>query len=143
MLSQFSYPIICSEKCTKTVNFYEDYFDFTPEYETDDFIVLKRRNYTDSYLAVISINHESLPKGYRSTASGIILNYPVENVDAFYQQAYWEGLDIVNDPEIAACNRKHFFIKDPNEILIDVTQDVKKPKNKEVQKLKQLCTQSA
>ena len=124
MLSQFSYPIICSEKYIKTVNFYEDHFEFVPEFEEANFVILKRKDRDDIYLAIIDTNHKGIPDRYRKSVSGMILNYPVKDTRAAYQQYYWEGLNIVSEPEVSSCARKHFFVEDPNGILIDIAEDV-------------------
>lgn len=142
MLSQFSYPIICTDKYVQTVNFYEDYFDFSPEFEMKDFVILKRNDYEDSYIAIISSDNETLPKKYRKTVTGMILNYPVKDVRASYQQMYWEGLNIVSEPSEAPCLRKHYFVEDPNGILIDIAMDVKTKKFAAVDSINELCTEN-
>lgn len=43
---------------------------------------------------------------------------------ASHQEAYWEGLEVVCEPRDALCGRKHFFIEDPNGILVDVAENV-------------------
>lgn len=124
MLSEFSYPIICSQKFEKTVAFYEDYFDFTPEFEMHGFVILKRQNWNNMYLAIIDSKHSALPDAYKKPAQGIILNYPVKNADDFHNYAYHEGLSLMSEPKDALCGRKHFYIEDPNNILIDVAENI-------------------
>lgn len=143
MLSQFSYPIICTDKYVQTVNFYEDHFDFAPEFELKDFVILKRKDYDDCYIAIISSDNETIPKQYRKAVSGMILNYPVRDVRASYQQLYWEGLNIVSEPADAPCLRKHFFVEDPNGILIDIAEDIKSTNLGIIDEIKELCSESA
>lgn len=122
MLAQFYYPIICTDHYVKTVNFYEDHFDFAPDFELSGFIIMKHRTEEHMYLAIIDKNHNAIPKQYKKPVSGMILNYPVKDVRAAYQQYYWEGLNIISEPESASCARRHFFIEDPNGILIDIAE---------------------
>ena len=124
MLSQFSYPIIYTDAFKKSVAFYEDYFEFTPELELNGFVILKRADRDEVYLGLIDVRHEALPACYRQPVQGLMLNYPVENVLKFYDYAYHEGLNLVSDPEDAPCGRKHFFIADPNGVLIDVAENI-------------------
>jgi len=124
MLSQFSYPIVCSDSFEKTVAFYEDHFDFIPEFEVAGFVILKRQDWENSYLAVIDSQHDALPDVYKRPAQGVLLNYPVKNVLKFYDYAYHEGLSLVSEPKDVLCGRKHFFIEDPNGILIDVSEPI-------------------
>jgi len=142
MLSQFSYPIICTDKYVQTVNFYEDHFDFAPEFELKDFVILRRKDYEECYIAIISSDNQILPKKYRKPVSGMILNYPTKDVRATYQQMYWEGLNIVSEPAEAPCLRKHFFVEDPNGILIDVATDIKAPPNGIIDEIRELCSES-
>lgn len=124
MFSEFSYPIICTKKFVKTVNFYEDYLDFELAFEMEGFSVLKRKDWDDVYLAVIDVEHEAIPDSYRKETQGVILNFPVFDVDMAYDTVYHDGLDIVSQPDNSLCGRKHFFIQDPNGILIDIAQNV-------------------
>lgn len=142
MLSQFSYPIICTDKYVQTVNFYEDHFDFAPEFELKDFVILKRKDYEDCYIAIISSDNQILPEKYMKTVSGMILNYPTKDVRATYQQMYWEGLNIISEPVETPCLRKHFFVEDPNGILIDVATDIKTNANGIIDEIRELCSES-
>lgn len=124
MLSQYSYPIICSENFEKTVAFYEDHFDFVPKLEMKGFAILKRENWDNIYLSVIDSNHAAIPEEHKRPVQGLLLNYPVENVVKFYDYAYHEGLTLLSEPKDAACGRKHFYIEDPNGVLIDIAQNI-------------------
>jgi catechol 2,3-dioxygenase-like lactoylglutathione lyase family enzyme len=125
MLSEFSYPIICTKKFKQTVNFYEDYFNYAPELEMPCFVVLKRQDWDNCYLAVIDANHHAIPEPYRRPVSGMLLNYPVKDVEKAYDRFYLEGLNVVSEPITSLCSKKHFFIEDPNGILIDIGENVK------------------
>lgn len=124
MFSQFYYPIICAKNYAKTVNFYEDHFDFRPEFEKPGFTVMRHIENETMFLAIIDTQHEAIPDQYKKPISGMILNYPVKDIRASYQQYYWEGLNIVTEPELASCEKEHFFVEDPNGILIDVCEPV-------------------
>jgi len=124
MLSQYSYPIICSDNFAQTIAFYEDHLDFIPEVEMKGFAILKRDNYDATYISIIDAKHDVLPKEYKRPVQGMILNYPVDNVIEFYDHAYHEGLKLLSEPKDASCGRKHFYIEDPNGILIDVAQNI-------------------
>jgi len=124
MLSQFSYPIVCSDCFKKSVAFYEDHFDFVSAFEMDGFVILKREGWENVYLAIIDSEHDALPEHYKRPTQGLILNYPVENVIAFYDDAYHEGLNLISEPKDTLCGRKHFFIEDPSGLLIDVAENI-------------------
>lgn len=125
MLTQFSYPIICTDKFRDTVNYYEDYLGFSVQFEiVQNFVILKRDSYKDVYVAILDINNHEIPEEYRRSSSGVILNFPVEDVEKAYDELYIEGLEILDKPKISICGRKHFFVVDPNGILINVAENV-------------------
>jgi catechol 2,3-dioxygenase-like lactoylglutathione lyase family enzyme len=124
MFSEYSYPIICTDKFARTVNFYEDHFGFVAVYELEGFAILKRRDWPGMHVAVMSSSHNAIPEAYRKNISGMILNMPVRDVDAAYDELYWEGVSLVSEPSDAACGRRHFFVEGPNGILIDVTENI-------------------
>ncbi|MCB1531941.1 MAG: glyoxalase [Alphaproteobacteria bacterium] len=125
MLTQFSYPIICTEKFKDTVNYYEDHLGFVPQFEIfQNFVILKRDTYADVFIAIVDAHSQEIPQEYRRKSSGIILNFPVEDVQKTYDEFYIEGLEVLNEPKVSICGRKHFFVVDPNGILIDVAENV-------------------
>ena len=124
MLANFSYPIICTDKYVQTVNFYEDHLGYVVAMETKGFVVLKREEFDNMFLAIADKDHASIPEEYRNTTSGMILAYPVADVRASYQDLYWEGLTLVNEPAETICGRLHFMLEDPNGILVDVSENI-------------------
>ncbi len=139
MLSQFSYPIICSDKFEQTVAFYEDHFEFAPSLEMEGFVILGRADWPDMYLAIMDFTHSTIPEKYRKPVSGMILNYPTKDVKALYVKLYEDGLDLITEPSHAKCGRKHFFVEDPNGILIDVAEDVALAEVMSPEEFKDLC----
>lgn len=125
MFAEYSYPIICTVSFAKTINFYEDHFEFLVAYETESFAILKRKNASSIYLAVMDTEHAPVPEHYHRHAGGMILNFPVHDVEQAYKELYWEGLTILGEPSVSeSSGRKHFFVEDPNGILINIAQNV-------------------
>lgn len=124
MLSQFMYPIICTEKFAQTVAFYEDHFSYHVVMELEGYAIMQRADWDNMYLAIIDSTHEEIPEQYRRPISGMILSMPVHDVMAAHQEAYWEGLNVITEPANANCGRKHFYVEDPNGILITVAENV-------------------
>lgn len=139
MFSKFSYPIICSDKFEETVAFYEDYLGYEPAFELQGFVILTRSDCDNVYLAIMNSEHGAIPKQYRKPTSGMILSYPVSDVKASYQEMYWEGLQILSEPEDAVCGRKHFFVEDPNGILVNIAEDIDVESATCPEKMRELC----
>ncbi len=117
------YPIVMTDNLNKSINFYEDYLDFVPEIEMDCFAVLKHTKHKDIRIGLIVQNHHSLPETHQKAVQGLILNFPVENVNEAYRALYLEGLEIETELSLAPCGRRHFMIQDPNGVLIDVMEE--------------------
>lgn len=120
MMLQNSYPIITTDQFQKTVAFYEDYFEFGSVLEVEGYAVLQDQGNAESMIAIIDSANENIPTPFRKPTSGMILNYHVADVVAAYDKMYLEGLEIVTAPQHSTCGRLHFFVKDPNGILINV-----------------------
>ena len=127
MFSQYSYPIICAENFAQTVNFYEDHFNYVSVLEMEGFVIMKREGYKEMHLSIIDKNHEQIPAAYRKAAQGMILSMPVADVRKAYQELYWDGLELLDEPKDAPCGRLHFMVEDPNGILIDVSENIPMP----------------
>lgn len=117
------YPIVMTADLRESINFYEDFFDFAPEIEMDCFAVLQHSKHKDIRLGLIAHNHHSLPDTHQKAAQGLIINFPVEDVNKAYKNLYMEGLEIKQEPALAPCGRRHFMIQDPNGVLIDVMEE--------------------
>ena len=116
------YPIIKTDKLIESINFYEDYFGFVPELEMECFAVMTHSE-NGARIGFITHDYHALPEHQKSAAQGLILNFPVKNVNESYKDMYLEGLDLHAQPALAPCGRRHFFVEDPNGILIDVMED--------------------
>lgn len=123
MPSQQTYPIICTTKLAETIAFYEDYFGFVPSFEMACFAMVRHPQKPELCVAFLDADHHTVPAHYKDGVKGLILNLPVENVDLMYQQLYWEGAEVLMEPQLERCGRKHFMVFDPNGVLIDVMQD--------------------
>lgn len=124
MYSDFSYPIICTKDYVKTVNFYEDYLNYSPVFELESYVVLKRNDWNNSYLAVIDTTHPNIPAQYQRQVSGMMLTHPVLNVQAARDQFYFEGVQIITSPDACLSIKDQFLIEDPNGVLIMVVDNV-------------------
>lgn len=122
-MSNKYYPIVMTDNLKESINFYEDYFGFIAETEMECFAVLRHKGNEEMRVGLITRDHHSLPKHTQKTVQGLILNFPVDSVNDSYRELYLEGLDIEGEPSLAPCGRRHFFVQDPNGVLIDVMEE--------------------
>ncbi len=117
------HTVICTDRLVKTVNFYEDFFEFVPVFETEDHVLMQRGDDVKSQIAIIDVNHASLPDGFRNVTSGLMLSFPVDDVKKSYEHFYYEGVDMASAPATASCGQEYFMMKDPNNNLITLIEN--------------------
>lgn len=75
------YPVLMSRDIQAERNFFRDVFGFQETFSSDWYISLLSEGFE---LALIDVNHETIPEGFRKECQGVILNIEVENVDDVY-----------------------------------------------------------
>lgn len=115
------YPVICSRKFAETVNFYEDFFGYVPLSEYPDYCVMEHPQ-TGARLAVVAYTYDGIPMDYRRPVQGMILEFPVADVQGTFDALYMEGVDLITDIEVAIRGIPYFMARDPyNDILIKIS----------------------
>lgn len=121
--SQF-YPVIMTDAVTQTARFYVDHFRFEPKFESDWYVHLQSREDEGVNIAVLDGDHETIPPGGRGRASGMLLNFEVEDVDAEYARAEAAGLPILLTLRDEPFGQRHFITRDPSGVLIDIIKPI-------------------
>lgn len=120
MKSQQFYPVIMTDDVQKTSDFYKDNFRFQASFESDWYVHLQSTEDEKVNLAIMSGDHETIPKKSQGRVSGLILNFEVDDVDAEFSKAQEGGLPIIVPIKDEAFGQRHFLTEDPNGVLIDV-----------------------
>jgi len=118
------YPVIMTDDVAATAAFYRDHFGFEAKFESGWYVHLQSREDESVNLAVLDGAHETIPESGRGRATGLILNFEVEDVDGEYARAQEAGLPILLDLRDEAFGQRHFITKDPNGVLIDVIKPI-------------------
>ena len=108
------------EDVAATATFYIKHLHFRPLFEADWYVHLQSARDAAVNLAILQGDHETIPDGGRGRASGILLNFEVEDVDAVHAHAVAEGLPILRSLCDEAFGQRHFITQDPNGVLIDI-----------------------
>ena len=124
MQDKYYYPLICTDRFSKTVAFYEDHFGFIVGKENPYYALLCHLDNQDVRIAIIDMDSPALPKEAKQKTTGLVINFPVEDIRAVYQQYYWEGLDLCGDPKEDCNGDQHFFVCDPNGVYINVLEKI-------------------
>jgi len=118
------YPVIQTENVAQTTEFYVKNFRFKPAFESDWYVHLQSTEDEKINLAILQHDHETIPPEGHGVASGIILNFEVEDVDREYELAKKAKLPIVKEIKDEAFGQRHYITKDPNGVLIDVIKPI-------------------
>ncbi len=112
------YPVIMSSDVAVTAGYFREHFAFETVFEADWYVSLRRDTWE---LGILAHDHPTIPDGFRQSASGLLLNIEVEDVDAEYRRLVEEGgqtplLDIRSED----FGQRHFILEGPAGVLIDV-----------------------
>jgi uncharacterized glyoxalase superfamily protein PhnB len=70
---------------------------------------------------VLDSSHRTIPDGFRNPATGLLLNFEVDDVDAEYERLVTRGGLV---PKLALRSeefgQRHFIVADPAGVLVDV-----------------------
>jgi catechol 2,3-dioxygenase-like lactoylglutathione lyase family enzyme len=116
------YPVLMTADVTRAADFFRDHFDFRPTFENDWYVSLA---HAAGELAVLDPTHSTVPHGYGTTVSGMLINIEVDNVDDVYQRLVVDGpLDAVLELRSEAFGQRHFIVRGPEASLVDVITEI-------------------
>ena len=91
-------------------------------FESDWYVHLQSTEDETVNLAILDGDHQTIPAEGRGRASGLLINFEVDDVDAEFAWAKKAGLPILLSLRDEAFGQRHFITKDPNGVLIDIHQ---------------------
>lgn len=119
------YPVLMTDRVESTAQFYERHFRFVRQFSSDWYVHLQSTDDPAVNLAILDGDHGSIPAGARGgRAGGLLLNFEVADVDAEYARVQSEDLDVQLSLRDEAFGQRHFIVRDPNGVLIDVIQPI-------------------
>ena len=114
------YPVLMTDDVADTAAFYVEHFQFKPLFDSDWYVHLQSTEDEGVNLAILAGDHETVPLEGRGRASGVLLNFEVEDPDAVYARLVEAGLPILRTLRDEPFGQRHFITRDPNGVLIDV-----------------------
>jgi catechol 2,3-dioxygenase-like lactoylglutathione lyase family enzyme len=118
------YPVIMTGDVAGTAAFYERHFGFRPLFTSDWYVHLQSTHEESVNLAILDSGHHTIPPEARKHASGLILNFEVEDPDSLCGEAEAAGLPILIPLRDEPFGQRHFITMDPNGVLIDVIKPI-------------------
>ena len=112
---------IITEKLQETKKFYTEVLDFGVSFENEFYLLLHTPN-KSAEISFLQPTHPSQKPIFQSAFSGrgVYLTIEVENVDEIYKLLKDKGVQMEIEIRDETWGDRHFAIKDPNGIGIDI-----------------------
>ncbi|SRR5690554_3048864 len=112
---------IITEKLQETKKFYTEILDFGVSFENEFYILLHTPDQS-AEISFLQPNHPSQKPIFQSefNGKGVYLTIEVENVDEVYNQLKEKGIQMEIEIRDEPWGDRHFAIKDPNGIGVDI-----------------------
>ena len=119
------YTVFITKKLTETVHFYERYFGFTKLFESTFFVLLQTTGEQKFSIAFMDEEHPTAPPTPKAfNGSGSFLTLEVSNAQTLYEDLKKRGLPVAYELKEETWGQTRFAVLDPNNIWIDVVQQI-------------------
>ena len=118
------YPVLMVEDVAEISAFYQTHFGFRSLFDSDWYVHLQSSDDENVNLAILQGDHETIPEVARGRASGVLLNFEVEDVDAIYENLKAKDLPMLLALRDEPFGQRHFITRDPSGVLIDVIKPI-------------------
>jgi uncharacterized glyoxalase superfamily protein PhnB len=118
------YPVVLVENVEATAAFYQTHFGFRSLFTSDWYVHLQHADHPNVNLAFVDASHETVPEGSRKPATGLLINFEVEDPDAVYARVMAAGIPVLRTLRDEDFGQRHFIIADPNGVMIDVIKQI-------------------
>jgi len=119
-----SFPVFIVKNTSHAKAFYTTNFDFHVAFENEWYIHLVTKSGVQ--VGFMLPDQPTQPEIFHNSHSGtgIIFSIEVDDVDSAYDIAKEKNLDIALDVRSEDWGQRHFCIKDPNGIYLDIVQAI-------------------
>ncbi len=119
------FPVLMTDRVAETARFYVEHFRFKRQFDSDWYVHLQSLENASVNLAILDGDHETIPVSARGgRATGLLLNFEVTDVDAEYERVMDRGLDVLLALRDEPFGQRHFIVRDPNGVMVDVIQPI-------------------
>lgn len=118
-------PVVSTEKIEESKEFYVKHFEFQVLFANDWYVLLESKN-KSVQIAFVMSNHKTQPLIFQTRFDGNGIFYTIKVDDADQELAKQQKISakiefgIRDEP----WDERHFTIKDPNEIALNISQPI-------------------
>ena len=119
-----SFPVFIINSISDAKEFYVSNFDFQVAFENEWYLHLVSTSGVQ--VGFMLPNQPTQPQIFHEShnGSGVIFSVEVNDADSAYSEAQKKGLNIVLDLRSEDWGQRHFSVKDPNGIYLDIVQAI-------------------
>lgn len=118
------YPVLMVDDVAASAAFFRRLFGLRAAFEADWYVHLVAPEHGGLELAIMQGDHETIPATGRGRAAGLLVNVEVDDVDGLHARAVAEGVPILQPLRDEAFGQRHFILRDPNGVLVDVVRPI-------------------
>jgi uncharacterized glyoxalase superfamily protein PhnB len=114
------YPVLLSADVPRASNFYCSHFSFAPKFTSKWYVHLQSTEDPATNLAILALEHATVPPVGRGKTGGVILNFEVDDPDAHHARLVAAGLTILTPLRDEDFGQRHFIAAAPDGVMIDI-----------------------
>lgn len=118
-----TYPVLAVSDVASSQQFFETLFGFEAGYVSDWYVHLNHPSNANASVALVQKNHETVPASGRVAASGLLINFEVEDVDAEYARLS-QHAEVLLPLRDEAFGQRHFIVRGPEGVMVDVIKPI-------------------
>jgi len=115
---------ICSEQLAESKAFYTKLLNLKVSYDSEWFVQLTSQD-SKFELGIIDRTNDMVPRDFQNYPQGFYLTFVVDDVDAVFEIAQAERMEIVSEPTDTFYGQRRLLLKDPNGTLVDISAPIK------------------
>lgn len=119
------YPLVITDNIKETVEFYKKHFGFIAVFEQDWYVQLLHEK-SGTELAFMITNVDNQPKELHAgfKGDGIVFSVEVEDAEAEWKRLEDKGLKVIVELRDEEWGQRHFIVRDPSGVYVDVVQQL-------------------
>jgi catechol 2,3-dioxygenase-like lactoylglutathione lyase family enzyme len=114
------YPLLQVADVELSAGFYEAQLGFSRVFYSNWYVHLRSSHTPHIELAVIALDHDTIPPTARKPTSGLVLSFEVADAAAEHARLAAAGVPIVQPLRDEVFGQRHFIATDPNGVLLDI-----------------------
>ena len=124
IIPKSSFPIFTVANLERARSYYQEYFGFRVAFENDWYLHLVSES--GIQIGFLLPNQPSQPEAFQKSfdGDGVIFSFEIDDADTAYAEAKGKSLDIVLALRSEAWGQRHFCVRDPNGVYLDIVQAI-------------------